>query len=120
MKKTMVVMMCVGLLLLGTGIAYADIMTGLIADYSFNGNAVDTAGGNNGTVYNATLTTDRFGNANSAYYFNGIPTLSGGGSYIQLAHNFNLSSGLIPRSLLRVMYRIEKLIPRSLLRGSSS
>lgn len=37
----------------------------------FNGNAADLSGmGNNGTVSNATLTTDRFGNANSAYHFN--------------------------------------------------
>ena len=81
MKKTMVIMMCLGLLLLGTGIVYADITTGLIAYYPFSGNAVDTAGGNNGTVYNATLTTDRFGNPDSAYYFNGISTLSGGGRH---------------------------------------
>lgn len=37
----------------------------------FNGNASDLSGtGNNGTVSNATLTTDRFGNPNSAYHFN--------------------------------------------------
>ncbi len=46
---------------------------GLIAEYLFNGNANDTSGnGNNGTVYGATLTMDRFGNSNSAYYFNGV------------------------------------------------
>ncbi|MDD5679937.1 MAG: LamG domain-containing protein [Candidatus Omnitrophica bacterium] len=89
MKKKMVIMVCLGLLLIGSGIAYADITTGLIAYYPFTGNAVDTAGGNNGTVYNAALTADRFGNSNSAYYFNGMSTLSGGGSYIQLAENFD-------------------------------
>jgi hypothetical protein len=48
------------------------ITTGLEAEYNFTGNANDASGnGNNGTVYNATLTTDRFGNANSAYSFNG-------------------------------------------------
>lgn len=46
---------------------------GLIAYYPFNGNANDESGnGNNGTVNGATLTTDRFGNANHAYSFNGI------------------------------------------------
>jgi hypothetical protein len=46
---------------------------GLVAYYPFNGNANDESGnGNNGTNYGATLTTDRFGNANSAYSFNGI------------------------------------------------
>lgn len=45
----------------------------LAAYYPFNGNANDESGnGNNGTVYGATLTTDRFGNQNSAYSFNGI------------------------------------------------
>lgn len=45
---------------------------GLIAYYPFNGNATDESGnGNNGTVNGATLTTDRFGNANSAYSFDG-------------------------------------------------
>ncbi|MFY9309615.1 MAG: LamG-like jellyroll fold domain-containing protein [Bacteroidia bacterium] len=45
---------------------------GLVARYDFNGNANDLTGnGYNGVVNNATLTTDRFGNANSAYNFNG-------------------------------------------------
>jgi hypothetical protein len=44
----------------------------LVACYPFNGNANDESGnGNNGTVNGATLTTDRFGNPNSAYLFNG-------------------------------------------------
>jgi len=42
----------------------------LIAYYPFNGNANDASGNNNhGTVKGATLTTDRFGIANSAYSF---------------------------------------------------
>jgi hypothetical protein len=46
--------------------------TGLICWYPFTGNANDSSGnGNNGIVSGATLTTDRFGNANSAYSFNG-------------------------------------------------
>ena len=51
----------------------ADITTGLIAHYPFTGNANDVSGnGYNGNVNTgATLTTDRFGNANSAYSFNG-------------------------------------------------
>ena len=45
---------------------------GLAAYYPFSGNANDESGnGKNGTVSGATLTTDRFGNANSAYSFNG-------------------------------------------------
>jgi len=44
---------------------------GIVAFYPFNGNANDASGnGNNGIVNGATLTADRFGNANSAYDFN--------------------------------------------------
>ncbi|MBU3680375.1 MAG: T9SS type A sorting domain-containing protein [Flavobacterium sp.] len=46
---------------------------GLVAYWPFNGNANDESGnGNNGTVNGATLTTDRFGNSNNAYSFDGI------------------------------------------------
>jgi hypothetical protein len=45
---------------------------GLVGWWPFNGNANDESGnGYNGTVNGATLTTDRNGNANKAYSFNG-------------------------------------------------
>jgi len=44
---------------------------GLISNWPFSGNANDMVGGNNGTVFNATLTADRFGNSGCAYNFNG-------------------------------------------------
>jgi hypothetical protein len=45
---------------------------GLVGWWPFNGNSNDESGnGNNGTVNGATLTMDRFGNLNAAYYFNG-------------------------------------------------
>ena len=48
-------------------------LNGLIAHYTFDGNANDVSGnGNNGVISGATLTTDRFGNSNSAYSFDGI------------------------------------------------
>jgi len=51
----------------------ADLFDGLVAHYSFDGNANDTSGNDHdGTVYGAALTTDRFGNVNSAYGFDGI------------------------------------------------
>ena len=47
--------------------------SGLIGYWPFSGNANDESGnGNNGNVNGATLTSDRFGNVNSAYIFNGI------------------------------------------------
>ncbi|MCG3166512.1 MAG: hypothetical protein POELPBGB_02291 [Bacteroidia bacterium] len=45
---------------------------GLVSRYSFDaGDATDDAGTNDGTVVGATLTTDRFGNPNQAYSFDG-------------------------------------------------
>ncbi|MBS1511614.1 MAG: gliding motility-associated C-terminal domain-containing protein [Bacteroidetes bacterium] len=59
--------------------AQVNLTNGLIAYYPFSGNANDASGNNiNGTTNNVSLTTDRFGNANSAYYFDGSS------SYIQL------------------------------------
>ena len=48
-------------------------INGLVAYYPFtNGSLNDSSGnGNNATNYGATPTTDRFGNANGAYSFNG-------------------------------------------------
>jgi hypothetical protein len=49
-----------------------DVTTGLVAYYPFNGNANDESGnGNHGTVNGAALTTDRKGELNKAYQFNG-------------------------------------------------
>ncbi len=46
---------------------------GLVGWWGFNGNAQDGSGnGNHGTVNGASLTTDRFGNQNGAYNFNGV------------------------------------------------
>jgi hypothetical protein len=45
---------------------------GLVGWWPFNSNANDESGnGNNGVVNGATLSTDRFGNSNSTYDFNG-------------------------------------------------
>ncbi len=55
------------------GISQADLNDGLVAYYPFNGNANDESGnGNNGIVFGPTLTTDRFGNVDSAYSFDGV------------------------------------------------
>jgi hypothetical protein len=48
-------------------------MDDLVAYYPFNGNANDESGNeNNAAVVGATLTTDRLGNMNQAYSFNGV------------------------------------------------
>jgi hypothetical protein len=64
-----------GLTMLFSG-AYANadntLADGLVAYYPFDGNADDKSGnGNNGVVYGSTLISDRFGNTNSAYSFDG-------------------------------------------------
>ena len=50
-----------------------NLKNGLVAHYPFNANANDETGnGNDGDIHGATLTSDRFGNINSAYSFNGV------------------------------------------------
>ena len=50
-----------------------NLNNGLVAYYPFNGDAKDMSGnGNDGTVHGATPTSDRNGNLNSAYSFDGI------------------------------------------------
>lgn len=53
--------------------AFAQIpTTGLVVYYPFSGNTNDYSGNSNtATINGATLTEDRFGNSNSAYYLNG-------------------------------------------------
>ena len=54
-----------------------NLKNGLIACYPFNASAVDATGnGNDGIVSGALLSTDRFGNANSAYSFDGNSHIS--------------------------------------------
>jgi len=63
----------------------SNLMTGLVGYWPFCGNANDESGnGNNGVNNGAVLTTDRFGNSNEAYSFDGVS------SYINLGHNASL------------------------------
>lgn len=64
-----------------------DIISGLVAHYPFDDNSNDNSGnGNNGVVANATLTSDRFGNSNKAYLFNGSS------SYITVPNSSSLTA----------------------------
>jgi hypothetical protein len=71
MKKSIITTLITSIIV---GNSIAQIPTnGLVSYYPFSGNANDQSGNNNnGTVTGATLTTDRFGNANCAYHFNGL------------------------------------------------
>ena len=65
-----------------------DLTSGLVAYYPFNGNANDESGNvNNGVVHGATLTTDRFGNQNRAYNFDGVD------DYLQIGNAASLNFG---------------------------
>ena len=87
------------------GVPYSDtcnavsgsLTNGLVGYWPFCGNANDDSGnGNNGSVNGATLTTDRFGNSNSAYNFDGLS------NYInfnkQLSNIFSISVWVMPES----------------------
>jgi hypothetical protein len=70
-----------------------DLQKGLVGWWKFDGNALDsTPYADNGTVTGATLTTDRHGDSNDAYSFNGS------GNYISIAN----ASQLDPTSALSV------------------
>lgn len=70
------------LLLLITPLSYSQCD---ILGYPFNDNANDTSSnGFHATVYGATLTTDRFGNPNSAYEFNGQGAWLDAGNILQV------------------------------------
>lgn len=73
MRRESILVLLTLLVLTTTGTALADLSDGLIAHYPLSGNADDASGyDNNGTIYGATPTTDRFGNPNSAYSFDGV------------------------------------------------
>jgi hypothetical protein len=70
-------------------IGQVNLQQGLVAYYPFNGNANDESGKeNDGTVYGAALTTDRFGNQNSAYSFDGFD------DFIKVSESTTLNPGL--------------------------
>jgi len=67
---------------------------GLVGWWPFSGNAIDSSGnGNNGTVNGATPNTDRFGNLNKSYSFNGSS------NYILMPTMINMPMGSNPRTL---------------------
>jgi hypothetical protein len=56
-----------------SGIVISDLQKGLVGQWKMGGNAKDSSPyGNNGTVSGATLTTDRKGQTNKAYGFDGV------------------------------------------------
>lgn len=96
------VMLAVALVLGINGLASADLTTDLVAYYPFDGNANDYSGkGNNPTTNTATLTADRFGQAEHAYLFNGS------NSYIQYPHqswlNIDINKGFTVATWFKIV-----------------
>lgn len=103
--KNSVIILILSIILFYTATASADLNTGLVAYYPFNGNANDESGnGNNGAVYGATLITDRFGNANSAYNFDGA-------DYISISDTPELSGGTPLVKSVSVWFKANAFLP---------
>jgi hypothetical protein len=68
-----------------------NINDGLVAFYPFTNGSLKDSSGNNNDIYfnNATVTTDRFGNANNAYLFNGTS------SYMKVKNSTSLNPSTI-------------------------
>ena len=71
MKKTILICILMCLCIAGAANALSIPADGLVAHYALDGNANDRLSNNTGIVNGAALTNDRFGNPNSAYYFDG-------------------------------------------------
>lgn len=100
--KSLSLILCTAFFLSGK-LPAQDITTGLVAYYPLDGNANDSSGNNNhGTVMGgAALTTDRFGQANKAFSFDGVddyisvpdsPTLQSPDSAVTFAAWVNLTA----------------------------
>ncbi|MCC6684873.1 MAG: VCBS repeat-containing protein, partial [Bacteroidia bacterium] len=73
------------------------INNNLVMCLPFNGNANDESGnGYNGTIYSATLTTDRFGATNKAYSFNGTSSNIELNKYLPDQTNLSISFWVRP------------------------
>lgn len=87
MKKVIWILIAISLIMTSSIFSQTKGSGELMAYYPFNGNSNDESGNSNhGTNHGAMLALDRFANANSAYYFDGID------DYIEVQH----SSSLIP------------------------
>lgn len=96
---------------IGSNITAQIPTNGLVAYYPFDGDAKDKSGnGNDGIVYGASLTTDRCGRQDSAYYFNGSDYI-----YVRSSNNFNLNN-----FTFSVWIKIETYPPYSVIASATS
>ena len=72
-SKSTIVLLSIAVISISTMAHGADITTGLVGYWPFSGDAQDASGNDNhGTSFGADLTTDRNGNPDSAYNFDGL------------------------------------------------
>lgn len=82
----------------------AQITSGLVASYSFDGNANDGSGnGLNATINKGVPAMDRFGNPNNAYWFGGDSN-----TYIQVPHYNKLN--LAHSKTISAWYRVDSTV----------
>jgi hypothetical protein len=87
-SKTLTCAIAMSVGIMTTPFVLADLNDGLVAYYPFDGNANDESSNrHDGTVNGPTLTEDRFGNANSAYSFDGV------NDFIEIANSDTLEIG---------------------------
>lgn len=92
MKKTTLFLALISFAL--STFSQINLENGLVAFFPFTGNTADSSSfSNNGDIYGATLTADRYGNENSAYYFDGID------DYIEVIADANLSASTTELSI---------------------
>ncbi len=79
------------------------LTNGLVAHYQFNGNTNDATNNlNHGTATGASLTSDRLGNSNQAYIFNGTSDYIrvNNSSSLDLKESFSISAWMSPDNYL--------------------
>lgn len=105
MKLGSIIILCTILLFISckknndTPQSNSSLTQGLVAYYPFSGNANDaTSNHNDGSVMGASLTTDRFGNINEAYLFNGTSNYININSSVSLdlKESFSISAWIRP------------------------
>jgi len=105
MKKNLLTVLSSFMVLIG----YSQLDNGLIAYYPFNGNATDASTNSFDAInVNASLTSDRNGNANSAYSFNGsqfieIPSSIANTLPLSVSLWFNSYTSTNPETIQRIL-----------------
>lgn len=101
MKKNLLSLV---LLVIAFATTNAQITNGLVASYSFDGNANDGSGnGLHASINKGIPAADRFGNPNNAYWFGGDSN-----TYIQIPHNNKLN--LAHSKTISAWYRVDSVV----------